>query len=393
MVSQLSATEIASLACRLLFLFPLVLPFNILRTCLLAASRGLNPLRHYPTVGIYRTLLTTFTHRQAQSLLPLSSKAYTKWMVAKHKGYPPSVASKVFTVDIDPVPGSAASLLWIGDRKTATKFVLLAHGGGFYLPLDKGHLEWALQCFVQGTTERSLETSDVAVAMLDYSLAPGAVYPAQLIEASQAAKYLLSPREGGGHGIPPGRLLVGGDSAGGTITAGLVSHLGHAHPRAEGIELAEPLAGVFLVSPWVGGCLGRQAGLSSWRENGKRDMLTIEVIRGLEKMVFEGTEWERERMEGKGWGLPLDVDASWLEGVESVVRKVYVTVGELEVMRDQGVECARRLEKVGRGSKMEVVLDVLEGQAHEFIVLEAGAGKGGPALGKMSDWVKSAFGV
>ena len=312
-------------------------------------------------------------------------------MTKKQKQHPPTIASKIFTIDIESIPGaSGPSLLWIGDRRTAKKFVLLIHGGGFYISLNTGHLEWGLQSYIRacsGGATSSFEDSDVAVAMLDYSLSPEAVYPTQLIEVSLALKHLLQqPR------VTPGNLLIGGDSAGGTLTAQLLSHLVWPHPQAVRVELSEPLAGAFLVSPWVGGCDGEER-QASWRENAHTDMITLEFIRDLETMNFGGTSWEQERAEGKGWALPLDVDPSWFGGLDAVARHVYVTAGQLEPLRDQGIEYATRLSEKTKGSKLEVRLDVLEGQAHEFIVLEAGAGKGGPALAKMNNWARSAFGI
>ncbi|KAK4448467.1 Alpha/Beta hydrolase protein [Podospora aff. communis PSN243] len=376
---QLCAREKASLAVRLLFLAPITLPFNILRACFFALTHGLNPFRFFPTVGINRTLLTILTPRQAQYLLPSCITSY-KSFLSTFQPIP-------LPLTIDPIPNctTGASILWLGNPHTATKFILLIHGGGYYLPFYAGHLEWGLHLLQSCSTPGA--DPDVAVAMLDYSLAPASVYPNHLKEVSLAVKYVLSFK-----GVTPGRLLIGGDSAGGNLTAQLMSHLIHAHPAVERIELTEPLAGMFLVSPWVKGALGEVEATSSWVVNKWRDMLTLEVLRGLERMVFpEEKGWEGEKKECKGWGLPLDGGEGWLRGVEGVVRRVYVTVGGMEVMRDQGVEFATRLERENAG--LEVRLDVFEGQAHEFIVLESAGGKGGEATDKMDEWARGALGM
>lgn len=101
------------------------------------------------------------------------------------------MSTKLFSPDVDPIPSTngASSLLWIGDRHTAKRFVLLLHGGGFYLPLDKGHLQWGLSFIRSCSTGEELEDADVAVAVMDYSLAPQEVYPTQLGEVSLALKY------------------------------------------------------------------------------------------------------------------------------------------------------------------------------------------------------------
>ncbi|KAK0620174.1 Alpha/Beta hydrolase protein [Immersiella caudata] len=379
----LSVREKASLALRLLFLAPITLPFNILRASLLASSHGLNPFRYFPTVGINRTILTVLTPRQAQAILPSCITSYKSFLSTIQKKQPSN--NDFFPLVIDPIPNctTGASLLWLGNRHTAKKVILLIHGGGYYLPFYAGHLEWGFHLL------RTLSTPggdpDVAVAMLDYSLAPASVYPTQLTEASLALKYLLSMKE-----TAPGDLLIGGDSAGGNLTAQLMSHLVHAHPKVEKVELSEPLAGMFLVSPWVKGALGEIDGRSSWVENKRSDMLTLEILRGLEVMAFGGKSgWEEEKIQGKGWGLPLDGAEGWLKGVEGVVKSVYVQVGAMEVMRDQGVEFARQLE--GENGELEVRLDVLAGQAHEFVVLESAAGEGGKATEGMDEWARLAF--
>ena len=155
-------------------------------------------------------------------------------------------------------------------------------------------------------TTKKLEDSDVAVACLDYTLAPGATYPSQLIEASLALQHVLRQP-----GITPKNLIVGGDSAGGTLTAQLLSHLihPHPHPQAARIELSEPLAGAFLVSPWLGSWHNhhhhqhRNTPKSSWHENRNLDMLSPSIVNGIENLNFSGTTWPRERAESKGVGL------------------------------------------------------------------------------------------
>jgi acetyl esterase/lipase len=49
-------------------------------------------------------------------------------------------------------------------------------------------------------------------------------------------------------------VFVGGDSAGGNLALGLMSHILHPHPKLSDdlrIDLSAPLAGAILTSPWV----------------------------------------------------------------------------------------------------------------------------------------------
>jgi acetyl esterase/lipase len=135
------------------------------------------------------------------------------------------------------------------------------------------------------STGKGLEEADIAVAVMDYTLAPQGVYPAQLIEVALGVQYLFEKVK-----ARPGNLLVGGDSAGGTLRAQLLTHLVRPHPKGVKIELEEPLVGAFLVSPWVGGCCDETTEVNrSWQENGKRDMLPLGVARELERLNFSGT--------------------------------------------------------------------------------------------------------
>lgn len=47
------------------------------------------------------------------------------------------------------------------------------------------------------------------------------------------------------------KIVIAGDSAGGNLTLGLISHLLHPHPDVPKVELSGPLATTILISPWV----------------------------------------------------------------------------------------------------------------------------------------------
>lgn len=46
------------------------------------------------------------------------------------------------------------------------------------------------------------------------------------------------------------QIILGGDSAGGNLVLGLMSHLLHPHPSIEPVALERPLRGAVLISPW-----------------------------------------------------------------------------------------------------------------------------------------------
>lgn len=87
---------------------------------------------------------------------------------------------------------------------------------------------------------------DLAVFVLTYSLAPGAAYPTQLTQAVEALRYILDET-----GRTPAQVLIGGDSAGGNLVMGVLSHLAHGHPAIRKLKVAEPLAGAVGIAPWT----------------------------------------------------------------------------------------------------------------------------------------------
>ncbi len=191
-------------------------------------------------------------------------------------------------------------------------------------------------------------------------------------------------------GVRPSNLLIGGDSAGGTLTAELLGHILHPHPHPDAapITLREPLAGTFLVSPWLSEDYSR----TSYREHATVDMLNASIIRKVATANLAGTSWEQEKREGKGWWpAPLDAaDPSWLDGLERITKKVYVTVGGHEVLKDDGVTFAKLVSERTQGTGLELSFDVFEKQAHDGILGE-GVYQRGPAIRKMVAWAKGAF--
>lgn len=111
--------------------------------------------------------------------------------------------------DIEVLPDKRSHILWVGDRHKATKFVYFFHGGGYITPAISGLFEWVLQAYVLGSPRAG---DRVAVAFLQYTLAPSARFPTQMCQAVSGLQFLLNK------GINPSQLVVGGDSAGGNIT-------------------------------------------------------------------------------------------------------------------------------------------------------------------------------
>lgn len=62
-------------------------------------------------------------------------------------------------------------------------------------------------------------------------------------------------------------------------------------------------------------------------------------------------------------------------------------VGELDVLREEGVQYANKLEKAG----VEVLLKVMEGMPHPFLAMDGSLEKGSLAITMMVEALKAAF--
>ena len=135
---------------------------------------------------------------------------------------PPDVA-----IEVVKAPERAAE--WLtppGVRNDAV--VLYFHGGGYAIGSPRSHRHLAA-AIARAAGTRAL--------LLDYRLAPENPFPAALDDAVAAYQWLLA------RGIAPGRIVLGGDSAGGGLTVATLLAL-----RDRGVP--RPAGGV-CISPWV----------------------------------------------------------------------------------------------------------------------------------------------
>ncbi|KAL6358946.1 hypothetical protein LRP88_09144 [Fusarium phalaenopsidis] len=217
--------------------------------------------------------------------------------------------------------------------------------------------------------------TEVAVAILEYSLSPGAQYPTQLCQASDALAHLLSS------GFSPRNIIIGGDSAGGNLTAELLCHMAWPHPEAVPIKLSEPLAGVFLISPW----LSTRTTDRSFAENGSIDMVSASYVRVV-TAEFLRPDWE-EASDHFSHAFPLDTQHPWMDKLATLTNKMYLSVGYHEAFRDQCVEFVDKVREAN--PSMELQFDLQEKLAHDFIILEAEEKRNGECIEAMKKWVKS----
>jgi hypothetical protein len=137
--------------------------FNVVCCVFLAWSRGL-PLHFYVVCGVLRVVLRRLTPRQKQLLAPSTLEVYKSWIpqrLARARTARETAVIGRLAVDIEPLPDGRSSIMWLGDRRKATRFVLFFHGGGYTTWMTQGHLEWCLQAYILANKE-----VEVAVAVL-----------------------------------------------------------------------------------------------------------------------------------------------------------------------------------------------------------------------------------
>lgn len=228
--------------------------------------------------------------------------------------------------------------------------LLYLHGGGWDLGSLDTH-DW----FAYALAARVR----VAIVAVDYRLAPEHCYPAPLEDCMAAW-----------HGLRGGlvdaelsrqRLMVGGDSAGGTLAAGVCRAL-----RRDG--LPQPL-GQLLVYP----VLTARDHLPSMREYAQAPMLNVV---GLGKSLDGYLPDPRQR---------LDPCAMPLEATDfSGLAPAFIAVAGIDPLRDHGVAYGQALREAG----VEAEVWVVEGLVHSGL-RAFGVERVERLWNEIADWLRS----
>ncbi|KAL2869431.1 lipase/thioesterase family protein [Aspergillus lucknowensis] len=181
--------------------------------------------------AVFRKLTARLLPVQMQYAVPASNVVYNRYIR--------SVRQKPLTVKLD----HGALGHWIGDPG-AKSILVWYHGGGFALPANVGYFKF----FAKIIAEAERNGHPLAVFALTYTLAPVATYPTQLRQAVEALRYILAEKR-----HPARNVMLGGDSAGGNLVGGVLSHLAHTHPAIDPIKLGknDRLAGAVMIAPWT----------------------------------------------------------------------------------------------------------------------------------------------
>lgn len=212
--------------------------------------------------------------------------------------------------------------------------MLYLHGGGYLFGSPRTYRSF---------TTHLAKLSDCALFSLDYRLAPEAPFPAAVQDAMATYQWLRKR-------FPAQRIVLAGDSAGGGLALALI----HALKAAN-----EPLpGGAMLLSPYTD-LLATGASLQS--NAASCVMFDANSIRRAAEIYLAGQDG----------ASPL---ASPLYGDFSGFPPVLIQVSDNEVLRDDSLRLAERLDQAG----VAVRLDIWRGQAHVWptfypLLPEAGA--------------------
>ena len=163
---------------------------------------------------------------------------------------PPQVFS-VTEHEADGQQGSVRVRLYRPQSSAAIPVLLYIHGGGWTFGSIDGGIDYLCRSIV--------ERNAIAVASIDYRLAPEHKFPAAIEDVSTALEWLRNNATE--LRIDPSNIAVGGDSAGGNLSAA-ITHLDR------GAE--PPLAAQVLLYPATEYMVPRP----SWTENAEAPVLT-----------------------------------------------------------------------------------------------------------------------
>ena len=260
--------------------------------------------------------------------------------------YPNKFAKKVTIVEGS--LGGVRAWRFVPPNTKVGRCVLFLHGGSYvYGSARTTHAEFIARI--------AFETG-IEVVGIDFRLAPEHRYPSQLDDAVTAFDSLVS------NGVPAQNIMIVGDSSGGNLAVALQLALrGRGGPQAVAVALS---------SPWV----NLEMPAASFTENDPFDYGTRSVL-ARQALTFAGD-------------LPLSdprISPNYanLQGLAPCL----VTVGDLEIPRDDILEFAERLKNAG----VNVTLHVAKNMPHNAPVFAAYHPEGQSALDAIVRFIQASF--
>lgn len=230
-------------------------------------------------------------------------------------------------------------------RCATAPVILYFHGGGYVFGSPRTHAA------MLATLAKDVE----AVAFLpEYPLAPEAPYPAAIARAEDAYSALLAK------GMNPNEIVLGGDSAGGGLTLALLNRL---------LAKKSPLpAGVFAFAPLVD---MRFSGASFVAKAQSDVVLPAQRAHDMANYYLAGHN-------------PDDPDVSPLNGAFDGAPPVWLAVSDSEILYDDSMRMAARLEE----QKVSVTMHVAHDLPHVWPIFHNVLPEARSTLRDLAQWIK-----
>ncbi|XP_060623501.2 neutral cholesterol ester hydrolase 1 [Anolis sagrei] len=281
-------------------------------------------------------------------------------------------------------------------EKTLKRSVVYIHGGGWALASARGGYYNNL-CLVMA------ESLDAVIVSIEYRLVPDFHFPAQFDDAMNAVKHFMLPEVLAQYSVDPNRVAISGDSAGGNLAAAVCQEMTQeenvtnrfklqalVYPVLQPLDFNTPSYQQNEITP----VLSRFVMVKFWLDyfNGDYDFAFPMMMNNHTALDVDHVSPFRERLDwtfllpsrfrknykpavpttGKAeiiQALPalLDVRAAPLLAEREVFRlqpKTYILTCEIDVLRDDGLMYAKRLEKAG----VEVTVDHFEDCFHGCMI-------------------------
>lgn len=251
-------------------------------------------------------------------------------------------------------PGVTRENIHVGAMKAAwftpggcapDEALLYLHGGGYVIGSIDTHA---------ALTGNIARAAGMRAVSIDYRLAPEHKHPAAVEDSVTAYQWLLD------QGYAAEKLVIAGDSAGGGLTVATLVAL-----RDKGLPLPRAAA---ILSPWV----DLEATGESMKTRAEEDpLITPRSVVGFGRL-YAGPDQLQSPL-----AAPLHADLTGLP-------RLLVQVGTAEVLLDDAIRIAERLEAAG----VDTTLEVYEGMIHVWHFFSHVVDEGAEAIERVGNFLK-----
>ena len=137
-------------------------------------------------------------------------------------------------------------------------------------------------------------------------------------------------------GVKPENLQIFGDSAGGALIHATLSHFLHPMAGVPELSLSSPLGGVYMMSPWTR--LVDKDKQYIYNNDNKGDILSGSALHRWGSEVLANASEE-----AVAYIEPNSAPPMWLDGVDRCVKRVLITAGGVECLRDEIIKYKDRV--------------------------------------------------